>query len=227
MTPCLRTLAVVFLLTVVSTAPAWAQATAALTGTVTDPTDAVVPGAELRLTNPATGVTLTATTGADGVYVFARLAPATYRLEVSAQGFKTAVREQVVIQVGLTSTLNVELEVGAVAETVEVQATVAAINQSDASIGNVISGTHIANLPTLNLDPAGLLIRPHTDETQGRQVFDQGDELKGSRSVVPLQKPAVPLGHDERGRDEAGWIREQPSKQGMVAVGPIHEGDER
>jgi hypothetical protein len=73
------------------------------------------------------------------------------------QGFKTAVRDPVTLPVGITSTLNVTLEIGAVTEQVVVEGGTSAINTTDASLGVVISGAQIQNLPLEGIDPAGLL----------------------------------------------------------------------
>lgn len=135
--------------------PAWGQATSSLTGTVTDPTGAVIPGAKVKLTNTSTGAAREITTAADGTYVFSQLAPATYRVEISATGFRTAARD-VPVLVATGHTLSVSLEVGAVAEVVEVQAE-ATIQRTDASLGVPFSGTEVRSLPMLDRNPAGLL----------------------------------------------------------------------
>jgi hypothetical protein len=76
---------------------------------------------------------------------------------VKAQGFKTATRQGVEVLVGISSTLDIHLAVGAVTETMMVTETVAALNTTDASIGTPISGTEVAALPQLDMNPAGLL----------------------------------------------------------------------
>ncbi len=149
-----RNLVLVLAFAMVASLPAWSQ-TAGLTGTVTDPTGAVVPGAKVTITNEAIGVSRSTTTASDGGYIFPQLAPATYKVEVMAQGFKTAIREHVRVLVGLTSTLDVHLEMGAVAETVTVEAEVAAINITDATVGTVL--TQVGNFPMEGRDAAGLL----------------------------------------------------------------------
>jgi hypothetical protein len=130
---------------------------AGFTGTVLDPTGASVAGAPVTITNEATAASRMATTEADGKYVFNQLMPGKYKVEVKAPGFKTSVRQHVDILVGITSTLDIHLEVGAIVETVIVSEQVAALNTSDASIGRPISGNELAALPTLDMNPAGLL----------------------------------------------------------------------
>ncbi len=156
MTKYVRNFALLMTIAMVVSLPAVAQQ-AALTGTVSDPTGAVIPGAEVTLTHKGTGATRTTTSGANGGYLFNQLEPGRYRLEISTQGFKTGVRDPVTLPVGITSTLNVALEIGAVTEQVVVEEGVAGINTVDASMGTPISGTEILNLPSADLDPAGLL----------------------------------------------------------------------
>ncbi|MCL6480553.1 MAG: carboxypeptidase-like regulatory domain-containing protein [Firmicutes bacterium] len=173
--------------------PAWAQE-ASLSGTVTDPDGAAVPGATVTIRNKATGVSRTTTTGEDGSYVFPQVSPGTYRVEVRKEQFKTAVHENVVVPVGLPTTFNVRLEIGAIAETVVVQAETARVNTTDASIGNPFSGEQVMRLPSLNLDPSGLLslqagvtFVPGSDTEPGGYSgisdFDgRGGSVNGSRS---------------------------------------------
>src|SRR5579885_1515415 len=80
------------ILAVVTSGPVWAQTTtttSVVTGTVTDPSGAVVPGATLTLTNKNTNQTLTATTDASGHYVFPAVSPGPYTLRVTPKGFPT------------------------------------------------------------------------------------------------------------------------------------------
>ena len=101
-------------------------------GTVTDPNRAGVPGATVTLTNPDRNFTRTQTTNEDGAYVFTAVPPGTYRLEVSAQGFKTASASGLEALVDTPIVRDVELSVGAVSETVDVNSGAeAAINNID------------------------------------------------------------------------------------------------
>ncbi|MGH9818146.1 MAG: carboxypeptidase regulatory-like domain-containing protein, partial [Candidatus Acidiferrales bacterium] len=143
-------------LALLASAPAWSQDTA-LTGTVTDATGAVVPAAEVAITNQATGAVRTVTSGEDGKYVFPQLSPGKYRIEIKSTGFKTAQKSDIAIEVGITTRFDVTLSVGAVAETVVVEAETSRINTTDASLGTPFSGDEVRNLPSLDLNPAGLL----------------------------------------------------------------------
>lgn len=121
--------------------------TTALTGSVTDPSGAVVRGAQLKLINTGTGTVRNATTADNGTYVFPQLAPATYRLQVTSPGFQSATYDHVVVVIGLTSTLDIGLRVGEVSQSVSVEANVAGINTQDASLGTAFTETEIVQLP--------------------------------------------------------------------------------
>src|SRR5688572_17417130 len=103
------------------TASAFAQGErGTFNGSITDSSGAVVAGASVKVLNPATGVELNATTTDAGVYRLPSLLPGTYKITVSAPGFKTAVRENVVLAVAQTLTVDFNLEVGAVSDSVTV-----------------------------------------------------------------------------------------------------------
>lgn len=135
--------------------PALAQT--ALTGTVADQTGGVLPGVDIMLVNAATGVTRTTAAGDDGTYTFQQLDPGSYRIEFSLEGFKTLVQENLVIPVGITTTFDAAMQLGNIQEQVIVSAASSTLNTSDASLGNVMTGVQVLNLPSESLDPAGLL----------------------------------------------------------------------
>src|SRR5215475_6181526 len=90
-------------------------------GTITDPSSAVLAGATVTATNPATGVSFTAKTTTAGTYNIAALPSGTYRVEVGQPGF-TTVRTNVVVDVGNVVGLDLRLEVGSSTQTVSVEA---------------------------------------------------------------------------------------------------------
>src|SRR5260370_25912478 len=103
--------------------PAWVSlaqtsSTGAITGTVTDPAGSLVPLAEIKVTNPASGESRTTTSTNNGTYLVGLLPPAVYRVEVSKAGFKLSSYPSVTVNVTETETLNVRLDVGAVSEQV-------------------------------------------------------------------------------------------------------------
>src|ERR1051326_3488101 len=102
--------------------PAWAQDTATLTGTVTDTSSSVVVGAQVTAVNAATNFETASVTNSEGIYRITFLRPGTYRVTITAAGFKSFVRENVELRVGATLPINAVMEVGAVAESVQVSA---------------------------------------------------------------------------------------------------------
>ena len=101
---------------------AFGQGLARISGTLTDPTGAAVPGTTVVATRSATGEKNTVTSNGEGGYVFPSLAPAEYSVEVTANGFAGSLQKSVVLQADQAVTVNVTLNVGSSAQTVNVDA---------------------------------------------------------------------------------------------------------
>src|SRR6266545_3639663 len=125
----------------------WGQATAQISGTAKDQSGAVLPGVEIHVTQTDTGVVRDAITNETGSYVLPNLPIGPYRLEASLPGFRTYAQTGIVLQVNSSPSINVVLEVGQVAETVEVQANAALVETRTAGIGSVVENTRILELP--------------------------------------------------------------------------------
>jgi hypothetical protein len=108
-------------------------------GTVSDPSGAVIAGATVRAINVATNVETPVTTTSAGVYRMPYLPPGTYRLLASAPGFKTAVRENVILAVAQTLTVDFVLEVGQVTDQVTVSAEPPLLETGTAEIGSYVT----------------------------------------------------------------------------------------
>jgi hypothetical protein len=120
-----------------------------ISGLVTDPGGAVVPGAKVALLNRATGVTQhTVSTGA-GLYTFISLNPGVYQVTVSQTGFKSAVHDNVTVTVDQVSEVNISLEVGTIAETVTVTSTASLVEPSNSTVGSLIGSDTIDRVPLL------------------------------------------------------------------------------
>ncbi len=126
---------------------AWGQATTSLQGTVTDPTGAAISDAKVTLTNAATNMVREATTSGKGAYEFISVLPGTYKLMVEAKGFRTYVETGVQLFVNLPATANARLQVGAVAETLEVTGKAPSLNTTEPSLGHTMDSNEIENLP--------------------------------------------------------------------------------
>jgi len=120
--------------------------TATLSGTVVDANNAVVPGATITVTEPATGLQRTATTNDQGSFTIPLLKPSTYLLHVEHQGFLTAEVRDIVLNVNDVRALTIKMKVGDVKETVNVSAEAPLINESPA-VGTVVDRQFVANMP--------------------------------------------------------------------------------
>jgi hypothetical protein len=124
--------------------------TSSLTGTVTDPSGASVPGVTVTLTSNDTNQVRTATTGSDGQYKFTLIPPGNYKVRFSATGFKTSEVGSVVLNVTETPTLDRTLEVGAQSEQVTVEATAETLQTSSSTLGTVVGSSTVTELPLAN-----------------------------------------------------------------------------
>jgi hypothetical protein len=141
-------------------------ATAQITGTVKDQSGAVLPGAEVTVTQTDTGASRMTVSDETGSYSLPNLPVGPYKLEVSLPGFRTFVQSGIVLQVNSSPAINAVLNVGQVAETVEVQANAAMVETRSTGIGSVIENARILELPLI-----------------GRQVTD----------LIPLTGAALPV----------------------------------
>lgn len=131
-------------------APFWGQTgTSAIRGTITDQQGRLVPKATVTLTNTATSAARTTKSTDSGDFVFDLIPPGDYRLEVQATGFRSNVVNNLRALIGKQTESNVQLEVGAATEIVEVRASSqdALINTQDASLGNNFISEQITQLP--------------------------------------------------------------------------------
>ncbi|MDE0105779.1 MAG: carboxypeptidase-like regulatory domain-containing protein [Bryobacterales bacterium] len=120
---------------------------AAITGTIRDETGAVIPAADLELTNIETGITLRSASNSVGNYNFLNILPGSYTLGATKDGFRTAAVEPFTLQVNQTATFDIVLEVGAVTETFTVEALGAQIQSQTSEIGNVVAERQVVDLP--------------------------------------------------------------------------------
>jgi hypothetical protein len=136
---------------VCAAAPAFAQqGTAELVGKVVDAQGAVLPGAAIVVTNEDTGVYREVVTTASGSYALTQMVPGRYRIAARLEGFRSLDRRGIVLTVGVTTTLDLTLEVGALAETVTVTGESPLVDVTSAEIGGHISAEEITDLPAGN-----------------------------------------------------------------------------
>lgn len=128
-----------------------------ITGTVTDPNKAAVPGASVTISDPTRGANVSLTTNDEGFFQAPYLLPGTYQVIVENAGFKKFIQENVVLQINETRDLNITLELGGTQETVTVMANAAELNSADANLGQTVDNKRIAELPLVHGDPYTLV----------------------------------------------------------------------
>lgn len=133
----------------VFSAIAWAQtvSVAQIRGTVKDASGAVLPGAEIKVTQTDTGLTRNVLADETGTFTLPNLPIGPYKLEVALPGFSTYVQTGIVLQVNSNPVIPVVLQIGAVSETVEVTADAAMVETQNNSVGQVIDQRRIVELP--------------------------------------------------------------------------------
>jgi hypothetical protein len=118
-----------------------------LTGAVTDQTGAVLPGAQVTISNDRTGLTRQATTDSTGRYRVLDLPEGTYTIDVSASGFKPLKKTNVVVTIGQVNAEDLQLQVGALSQKVTVQGSAAVLQTEKSDVHTAISSYAIENLP--------------------------------------------------------------------------------
>ncbi len=169
-----------------------AQSLTSITGTVTDLTGAVVPGAKIQLVDKATNAQREAQSDAEGRYLFAQVNPGLYRLLAKKDGFADVSVQDIRLLVNTPATLNLQFEkVGSVNQVIEVNASAVQLNTVDATLGNSFGTKPIVQLPLegrradrlLSLQP-GISYIGDSDAVNGGAVdaTDRNGVVNGGRS---------------------------------------------
>ncbi|HTQ54789.1 MAG TPA: carboxypeptidase-like regulatory domain-containing protein [Bryobacteraceae bacterium] len=155
-----------------------------VTGRVTDATGAVIPGAVVTLTDTSTNISRSTQTNPSGLYLFNDVNPGTYDISVTNAGFRKAVIRRQTVLVATTMTVDVQLEVGAAAEVVEVTAQAGAELQTlNATMGTTVTGQGLLDLPTINRDVNSLLfLQPMTAPTFNAEGNITSGQVAGNMS---------------------------------------------
>ena len=141
-----------------------------ITGTVTDKSGAVIPDAAVAMRNVATNVFTRTKSNSAGIYFIPALPPGTYDLTVEKDGFRAFRVNSIPMTTGLAATQNVTLEVGTLAQSVEVNATAVQLQAQSADMNAVVTSRPVAELPVLGRDPLSFAaLVPGVIPTQGQQ----------------------------------------------------------
>lgn len=185
--------------------------TGGLRGTVTDPQSAVLPNVAVTVTNAGTNQTQTVTTDENGVYVATNLQPGTYTINIAQTGFAGFTGNNVVVEVGQVTTVNVELTVGGTSATVDVTAEAPVINTNSQDFATNINEVSIRDLPINGRRASNfVLLTPAT-------VPDGNFGLISFRGISGLLNNSTVDGGDnnqsfqseERGRTRIGYVVSQ------------------
>src|SRR6266571_6925701 len=178
---------------VLSVSPALAQTDGSISGVIRDASGAVIPGATVTVTNPATNQVRSAISNEAGVYNFPVLQPGRYNIKVELPGFRTITQNDLELQVQQSARLDFTLQVGEISQTVEVSGTAALIATENATVGTVIENKRIVDMPLngrnflqlVSLSPNvsyGFNSSQQADERQGGTRASQNISVAGQRS---------------------------------------------
>ena len=168
------------------------QIAGSIVGAVTDASGAVVPNADLTIVNINTNASRQTRTDASGNYSVPFLSAGTYRITSTANGFRQKVVDNVSLQVGQTSRVDIQLELGDTTQTVEVQASAAVLQTENPTVGTVLDEQKIVDLPLNGRNFAQLAqlipgVQPGTPGSitvrRGRGSIGQGDSAFGSTGM--------------------------------------------
>jgi hypothetical protein len=208
----------------------WSQSTntGTVVGAITDQSNAVVAGATVTLTDASTNIPRSTTTNAAGRYIFVDVTPGVYSIEVTKAGFATTKAEKQEVQVGLTITLNLALQVGTATTTVEVTAVGTELQTMNATVGNTVTAIAIDNLPSIGRDVSTFVeLQPgvSTGGDVGGAVNDQTyfsldggnntNDMDGSGSVYTGTQLALVVG-DPTGGVASGNAQANAPPSGVV-----------
>ena len=156
---------------------------AQISGAVTDPSGAVIPGATIVVTGMETGTMYKATTNREGYYTIPQIVPGRYRLEVQQHGFKTISRSDLVLQVSDNVTLNFAMEVGTATQVVTVTGEAPVLRTTDEQEGLVIDNKRIMELPQYNRDPLAFAqLAPNVNGASPEAGYGSDFRINGGRT---------------------------------------------
>jgi hypothetical protein len=129
-----------------------------VSGIVRDPSGALLPGVEIKVTQTETGLSRQVLTNETGSYSIPNLPVGPYRLEATLQGFRTYVQNGIILQVNSNPVINISLEIGALSEQIEVQANAAMVETRSTGVGQVIENQRVLELPLNGRQVTDLLL---------------------------------------------------------------------
>lgn len=202
---------VLSMLCMFSTAVSWSQATQQFTGHVVDSAGAVIPAAQVVVHNQATGVDTKTVSTSSGDYTVTYLIPGTYTITVSKDGFATAKKTDILLNVDQTSTIDFHLSVGAATEVVTVNASETQIELTKSDRGEIIDNERVVEMPLDSRNPYGLFqLSPGTHDFSSSQYPRPFDNVTGNQYVngspQVSQTNIDGMGNDASDAGRAGYV---------------------
>src|SRR6202162_6096244 len=189
-------LAITLIYSLIAAVSGYAQVTGAtLSGTVTDPSGAVIAGAQVTARNTATGIAKDATTDSAGFYTIPNLPAGPYEVKVTAKGFTTAVESSLTLAVGAQQSLNIPMKVGETSQTVEVSEAAPQIDLTSSTLTGQVESQTVLDLPLngrdwtslATLHPGVALIEEQMDystSARGNRGFGAELTISGQRTTT-------------------------------------------
>ena len=165
-----------------------AQNVASISGRVTDPTDAVLPGAEVELENVETGATRVVVSNDEGLYQARNLTLGTYRVSAALPGFQTVIRSGIMLTIGREAIINLQLPVGEISEQVQVTGDAPLVETTSSELSALVTRDQISNLPLSSRD-FSQLITLQAGTTNYRRQQGDGHVGYGARISVSGARP--------------------------------------
>jgi hypothetical protein len=181
---------VVAAISILGAGQAYAQvAGATLTGTVKDSSGAVIPNAQVAITDVATAVTRTVSAGGAGLYNAPNLLPGTYEIRVTATGFRTAVQKGITLTVGTEQVLDFTMQVGQMSQTVEVTTEAPTVELTSSTMSATVNATTVRELPLngrswtdlANLQPGVYKAESHLRNADNNRGIGDQSVISGAR----------------------------------------------
>ena len=149
-------------------AAAFSQTTSSrISGSVTDPHGAAVPGASVTILNPETGQVFITAANQQGEFAVPSVPAATYRITIESKGFRTAILNDIKVDAAVPATVNARLEVGAVNETIEVSAAAEVVQSTSATVSSTLVGQQLVELPITTRNLIELVVTQPGTQTPG------------------------------------------------------------
>ena len=152
-------------------------------GLVTDPSSAIVANAKVNLINEGTSIERNATTNTSGEYVFSQVTPGTYTVEVETMGFKKVQRKGVILETQNQITVDMQLEVGNIAESISVTTETPLVETATASQGQVIDNQKLIDLPNIGRNPFMMSKLTPTIQMVGNPAYMRMQDQSGSSQI--------------------------------------------